>query len=281
MAIKTDFHKYQGLGNDFILFDAVNKEAELLAALSPSVVQSLCRRKYGIGADGIILLTSSEQADFAMRLFNADGSEAELSGNGLRCLALFAHNKKLTGESCFTIQTGGGVSQVEIINAATVKVEMPSPEFECDKIPMLWGNTFIEQKATFAGGAFKATALAVGNPHCVILSKFSLKEIYHWGPIIEKSPYFPKGVNVGFAEVKSADTMELRVWERGVGLTEACGSGAAAAVCAAVKTGRIACDRPVSVIQKGGELTILVTQGFKSVHLSGEAVFVFSGEIII
>jgi len=97
MAIKTDFHKYQGLGNDFILFDAVNKEAELLAALSPSVVQSLCRRKYGIGADGIILLTSSEQADFAMRLFNADGSEAELSGNGLRCLAIFAHNKKLTG----------------------------------------------------------------------------------------------------------------------------------------------------------------------------------------
>lgn len=281
MPLKLSFQKYQGLGNDFILLDAAKNESEILAGLTPEVIAYLCRRKYGIGADGIILLTSSDAADFAMRLFNADGSEAEISGNGLRCLTLFANDLKLTDKPVFTIQTGSGTNQVEILNTNTVRVSMPRPVFDGAKIPMLGYETCIAADVTIAGRNFNVTALSLGNPHCVLFDEFSGEEIRHWGPIIETSQLFPRRTNVGFAKILKDNIIELTEWERGVGLTDACGSGATAVVCAAVKSGKIPYDTEVTVLQIGGKLVIKAARDFQAVSLTGEAKRVYSGEVTL
>ena len=273
------FSKYHGLGNDFILFDAVEQHPDLLNFLSEEKIQRLCTPKYGIGADGIIVLTKSEEADFGMRLFNADGSEAELSGNGLRCLALFIRDRGLTTAKRLKIKTGGGINTVEILADERVRAGMPRPDFRRDHIPMTGGGECVDQELLFDGEFFQATALAAGNPHCVLFGKYSLEEILHWGPIIENSEYFPSRINVEFAALTGDGGIELTVFERGVGVTDACGTGAAAAVCAAIKTGKLQSGRPVTVRQTGGDLEILAENNFKNVYLTGAAALVFSGEI--
>jgi len=274
-----NFSKYHGLGNDFILFDAVEQHPDLPGRLSKEKIQWLCTPKYGVGADGIIVLTKSKEADFGMRLFNADGSEAELSGNGLRCLALFIRDRGLTTEKHLRIKTGGGINTVEIMPGGRVRAGMPRPEFRREHIPMTGSGECAGQELLFDGEFFQATALAVGNPHCVLFGKYSLEEIVRWGPIIENSEYFPSRGNVEFASLAGDGGSDLTVFERGVGVTDACGTGATAAVCAAIKTGKLKFDRPVSVRQKGGDLEIQAAEDFEQVFLTGEAAAVFSGEI--
>lgn len=273
------FSKYQGLGNDFILFDSTQAHPDILDRLTPEKIEPLCRTKYGIGGDGIIILTRSSQADFGMRLFNADGSEAELSGNGLRCLALFIRDEKLSSKRRMEIKTGGGINPVELLADNTVRVGMPRPEFRREHIPMTGNGDCIDMKLKFTGETFIATALAVGNPHCVLFGDFTLDEVLRLGPVIENSAYFPSRVNAEFASIADNGSIELTVFERGVGVTDACGTGATAAACAAIKTGRLDFETPIIVRQKGGDLEITASKNFTEIYLTGKAERVFTGEI--
>ncbi|NQS98984.1 MAG: diaminopimelate epimerase [candidate division Zixibacteria bacterium] len=273
------FHKYQGAGNDFIVFNSMNDEGGLPNWLTPQKVQYLCRRKYGIGGDGVILLTGSEKAEVGMRLFNADGSEAELSGNGLRCLALFVRELGLCFENPFTVETGGGVNRVEIAVDDRVKVWMPKPKFQPEDIPILDSDECVDRKKEFGGDNFTITALSVGNPHCVIFNDFNIDDARKWGWEIEKSEYFPRRTNVEFARVLEQDRIRVVVWERGVGITDACGSGACAAVIAGIRTGRLEFDRPVTVEQVGGNVLVTVSGDYRAIILEGEAEKVFEGEV--
>lgn len=275
------FSKYQGIGNDFILIDAAGRDASIMPAFTSDTVVKLCRRKYGIGADGIIFLTESNEADFGMRLFNSDGSSAELSGNGLRCLALFILETGKIGKKEFNIRTGGGISAVKIFDNNIVQVQMPPPKFDRSDIPMQGSGECVTEELTVDDRTFIITALSAGNPHCVIFDDFTVDDIKRYGPLIESCELFPERVNAGFAEILSLNSMKLTVFERGAGITDACGSGAAAAVCAGIKTGRFTFNSEVKVVQKGGELSLLVTNGFAKVFLTGETRKVFSGEFII
>jgi diaminopimelate epimerase len=212
-----------------------------------------------------------------MELFNADGYPAEISGNGLRCLALFIAELKLTSKLTFSIETGGGINPVEITGNNAIKVQMPQPNFACEAVPTLSVGHCIERKWDFLGRQFIITSLSIGNPHCVIFGNSELKFAEEWGPVIESDPVFPRQVNVEFAEMLAPDRIKLVVYERGVGITDACGSGATATVCAAIKTGRANFDISITVEQIGGNLTIIATRDFKEVTLEGPAVKVFEG----
>lgn len=272
------FSKYQGLGNDFIFFNGFTNNI-LPEILTPGKIVEITRPKYGVGADGVIILLPSDEADISMRLFNADGGEAELSGNGLRCAALFAREQKLTIKTQFIIKTGGGLNKVRIESANTVSVWMPLPEFRRESIPMTGEGLCLMEALEFAGEKYTASALAVGNPHCILFGNFSDEQKRKLGPVIESSHYFPRRVNVQFAKVISDLEIELTTFERGVGFTDACGTGSTAVVCAAVKLGMVKLNTPVDVVQKGGTLSVLIKEQFEEVILTGEAKKVFSGEI--
>ena len=272
-----EFHKYHGLGNDFIMVDALTDYKKVINYLTPEKITAACRHKYGIGADGIILLKSSENADFGMRLFNSDGSEAELSGNGLRCLALFIKDLGLNSSDKFDIETGGGITSAEILSDRLVSVWMPVPAFTPQDIPFDGSKECIDSERDFNGHTFKITALSIGNPHCVIFEPKDVSEAKKFGPIIENSPLFPERTNVEFVEIKSVDRIRAIVFERGAGITEACGSGSCASVIAGIKTGRLKFDTPVTVEVLGGELIVTVRDDYSEVILTGEAEKVFEG----
>jgi diaminopimelate epimerase len=267
------------LGNDFIIVNAIDRTEQLLSRLTPEKIAHLCQVKYGIGADGVILLNSSAKADFAMRLFNSDGSEAELSGNGLRCLALFIKDSGLHPSPRLKVETVAGEVQLEIISPGRVRVWMPSPVFDPRKIPMNWEQECIDQELEFEGKSFKCTVLAIGNPHCVIYENFDVGQAMEWGPIIERAEYFPQRINVEFVELLEVDRIRAVVYERGSGITEACGSGACASVIAGIKTKRLKFNHPVAVELLGGELIVAVSRDFKEVILEGEARKVYKGEV--
>lgn len=273
------FHKYHGLGNDFILFNSNSDEGRLPEWLTPQKIQYLCRRKYGIGGDGVIVLASSVKADFYMKLFNADGSEAELSGNGLRCLALFIKELGLCSDKSFTVETSGGLNRLEIVGDNRVRVWMPKPSYQPKDIPILDTDICVERKMKFGGEIFTITALSIGNPHCVIFNDFNIVDAEKWGSVIEESGYFPQRTNVEFARVFGKDRIGVIVWERGVGITDACGSGACAAAIAAVKTGRLEFNKMTTVEQIGGSLKVIIGENFQEVILEGEAVKVFEGKV--
>lgn len=275
------FSKYQGIGNDFILIDATGSNASVISGFTSDTIKTLCRRRYGIGADGIIFLTESVEADFGMKLFNSDGSSAELSGNGLRCLALFTRETNNSDKKEFSISTDGGVGAIKVLDDNIVRVEMPPPKFNRSDIPMRGEGECVEEELIVDDRTFIITALSTGNPHCVIFDDFAADDIENYGPKIESHKIFPERVNAGFAEILSPDSMKLTVFERGACITDACGSGAAAAVCAGIKTGRFSFNSEVKVLQRGGELTLLVTDEFAKVYLTGEALKVFSGEVRI
>jgi diaminopimelate epimerase len=266
-----------GLGNDYIIIDnrknIINNPEE--------TAKNLCRRRFFIGADGLILLQNStiNQVDFKMRIFNRDGSEAEMCGNGIRCAAKFCYETDISKRSELIIETKAGLKKawLKLKNEEVkeVEVNMGKPIFERNLIPMLGKGTFINEEIKVNNEVFKATCLSMGNPHCVIfvndLKKFPVKI---FGPKIEKHPLFPNKVNVEFVEVLSKDVLSVRVWERGCGETLACGTGA----CASAVTSNLLnkTEEEVKVKLKGGELKIKVNN---EVLMSGPAVKVFEGEI--
>ncbi|MEZ0314245.1 MAG: diaminopimelate epimerase [Myxococcota bacterium] len=268
------FSKYQGTGNDFIVLD---KRAGG-APLSAEVVMRLCDRHRGIGADGVLTLWKEPEHDFRMQVQNADGSESEMCGNGLRCVARFVHDRDTQGGDRLTVRSGDGTYVIERVAAGVYRVDMGRPTLDSPQLP-----PESRGRAPFtlmAGEArFDALALSFGNPHAVIFTPEDPMQLaVAYGAQLERHPSFPERVNVSFARSAAPGRFEAVVFERGSGITQACGSGACAVAIAAVWSGRTQRDQAIEIALPGGVLTISVDAGDR-VLLQGPAELVFTGEV--
>ena len=271
------FSKMHGLGNDFIVIDAIHQQVELTSAQ----IQFLADRHFGIGCDQLLLVEtpSTNKVDFKYRIFNADGSEVEQCGNGVRCFARFVYDRGLTDKDTIAVETASGVIFPSLQINGDVRVDMGLPQFEPIKIPF-----HVEQQAkTYSlpllnGQTREIGAVSMGNPHAVIVvDNIKTADVETIGPIIESHDQFPERVNVGFMEVVNPSQIRLRVYERGVGETKACGTGACAAVVSGIQQGLL--SREVQVSLPGGKLTISWPDDQSSVWMTGPATQVFDGEI--
>ncbi len=269
------FWKMQGLGNDFIVLDSRSSRF----VPKPALVRRMCDRHFGIGADQVLVLLASRRADFRMRIFNADASEAEMCGNGIRCIARFIQERRISTKKKLEIETLAGVIRPEITRRG-VKVNMGRPEFEPEKVPADFPEPVLSRPYDVDGHLFEITVLSMGNPHCVIPVEFvDGVPLGQLGPLIERHRLFPQGVNVEFVQIIDRGHLKARVWERGSGETLACGTGACAAAVACARTGLA--DRKVTVILPGGDLKIEWRKDTDLVFMTGPAEFVFQGKIKI
>jgi len=273
-----EFFKYHSLGNDFILLDAL--EAPL--RLSPADIQMLCHRNLGIGGDGIIVIEPSQRAVCRMINYNPDASQADVSGNGLRCLAKHLFDTGIHAEKEMFVDTPSGIKKLSIHTTlgkvSTVEVYMGSPDFRRSSIPMQGeGEEAVDVPIAAAGKTVSATCLSIGNPHCVLfLDSLEDAVVRELGPAIENHPLFPLRVNVEFARVIDVSEMRLRSWERGAGETMASATGAAAAVAAALRTRR--CKRKIHVQLPGGLMEVEVAPD-GDIVTRGPARRVYRGEL--
>jgi diaminopimelate epimerase len=273
------FSKYHGTGNDFVMI----QDLEGRLALDSTLVSALCDRHLGIGADGVIRIAPSASADFFMDYWNADGQKAEMCGNGIRCLTKYVFDRHLTGKSELDVETRAGVKHVLIDVAdgvaASVRVDMGPPAFARKSIPMAGppDETFEAQPFSEGGLTFRATAVSMGNPHLVMIGDSDPRsiDVRGIGPRLETLPEFPERTNVEFVRVRNGG-VDVRVWERGVGETMACGTGACASLVASARAGLT--DRTGEVRFPGGTLRVEWTDG-GPVFLEGPAIFVFEGEL--
>lgn len=274
--MKIPFKKYHGLGNDFILIDG----RDVPTSLDTRKIHTWCDRHRGIGADGILILEAGHQVPYRMVLYNSDGSPAEISGNGLRCFLLFLRDIGEQVSGPIQIETATEIVKAEIVDGGHVRVQMPRPVFGPSRDSKLTGDSTQRLKANDL--AFDCLMLSLSNPHCVIFGPARDETfVKTYGPLIEKHTLFPKGANVEFAHILNDVHCQLTVWERGAGLTQACGSGATATVVAGVALTKLRANESVTVSQPGGDLQIIVEEDFSRVTLEGPAQFVFAGEIII
>jgi diaminopimelate epimerase len=279
------FSKYHGLGNDFVVVDLRATDAATTAAIQePAVVQAVCDRQFGVGGDGVLAILPGDAGSVArMRVLNADGSEAEMCGNGIRCVV---EELARTGvaDATMAIATGAGLLSCERI-AGGVTVEMGAPRLTRAEIPMTGpaGERCIAQLIEVSGTTFHVTGVAMGNPHAVIFvddpsaELRALAETY--GPTLEHHAMFPARTNVEFVRARSRTELDVVVWERGVGITLACGTGACATVVAAILTDRAATESDVRVNLLGGALRIRVLANLANVRMTGPAQHVFDGEL--
>ncbi len=266
-----------GLGNDFIIASGL----ELAEHGTRELALALCDRNKGIGADGLLLYFPDRDAALSMRLFNSDGSEAEMCGNGIRCLARFAHEEKLVDTEKFNISTKAGIRHVRVYpgegGSFDVEVNMGAPRLTRGEIPVAGDETsrFIQERIEAGGKEYTATCVNMGNPHCVIfVESFQGISLRQDGAAIERSHIFPAKTNVEFANIREKDLIEVEVWERGAGETLACGTGACATLVAAHLTGRTA--REATILLPGGPLSISWLDD-DSVVMRGPAVRVYEG----
>jgi diaminopimelate epimerase len=269
--MRLDFTKMHGLGNDFIVIDNLDKSFNELMVDIPGIAD----RHTGIGFDQMLIVESSTRPniDFKYRIFNADGQEVQQCGNGARCFALYVFEKGLTSKNKLSVETMNGDIRLVINDSSSVTVNMGKPEFKPSKIPANFNNQ--EKKYTINGE--EIGVLSMGNPHAVILAdKITHLEIEKTSKDIQNSSYFPEGVNVGFMQINSPSNISLRVYERGVGETQACGSGACAAVVFGVENNLL--DNNVHVSLPGGDLDINYENG-SDVFMTGPAEFVFEGSV--
>ena len=274
-----EFTKWQGCGNDFVLFDCRQEAPADYAKLA----QQVCDRHYGVGADGILVVLPSDCADFRMRIFNTDGSEAEMCGNGIRCFARYIYDFGLTDKTCFTVETGAGVLVPEIIlengQVTGVKVDMGEPHLLGEEIPVTGfdGQRVIDEPLTVDGKTYRMTAVSMGNPHCVIFVDDAENfPIYELGRQFESHDLFPKKTNTEFVEVKDRRHVRMRVWERGAAVTLACGTGSCATVVAGILNDKL--DREAEVQLDGGRLIVKWAEN-NHVFMTGPAELVFSGKL--
>jgi len=275
------FTKMQGLGNDYIYVNCFSEKVE-----NPSeAAKRLSDRHFGIGSDGLVLIMPSKTCDFKMRMFNSDGSEAEMCGNAIRCVGKYVYDNGLTNKTNIKIETLAGVKildmKVEDGKVAMVKVDMGEPILEPAKIPVIGnGEKFVSQPVTIDGKEYKVTCVSMGNPHAVTyvddVDKFPLEVI---GPKMENNSLFPKRINTEFVQVLDRNTLKMRVWERGAGETLACGTGACAVLVSSVLNG--ISNRCVVVKLLGGDLIIEWNESDNHVYMTGPATKVFDGEIDI
>ncbi|SFE83489.1 diaminopimelate epimerase [Alteribacillus iranensis] len=280
------FTKMHGLGNNYIIFNLLENslEEQNLQPLA-KVVSDV---NFGIGSDGMILICSSEIADFRMRIFNADGSEGKNCGNGLRCVAKYLYDHMFAETESFSIETLGGVVKVSIRSdrknvAHSVTVDMGEPKLIKGMIPMKGEpfSTTINETFSISGKEYQMTCVSMGNPHAIIfvddVDDVPLEKI---GPIIERSELFPERVNVGVVHIKNNEELHYRVWERGSGITMACGTGACAAVVAAALNKKLKKHQPVRVHLPGGDLEIRWDEN-NHIWKTGAAEYICHGEIQI
>ncbi len=317
------FAKYHGLGNDFLVVDLRSASpAEAAAAQDPATVIALCDRQFGVGGDGVLAVLPSTIADARMRVLNSDGSEAEMCGNGIRCVAKELFDRGLAGKHELVIETGAGPLACTIHDdhgvARSVVVQMGAPRLSRAEIPVAGpahdqsvprpsgrgtetpdndqsvprpsrgtetpdNERCVEQSLELPGEPARAiTCVSMGNPHAItfVESRAEAWRLAHAiGPIVERHAWFPHKTNVEYAHVKSRREIDLVVWERGCGITLACGTGACATTVAAILTGKADEATPVRVNLPGGSLEITVLAGFTNVSMNGPATHVFDGEL--
>lgn len=281
MANFLEFTKMHGAGNDYVYFSGFG---QTLPEDLPALAVQVSDRRFGIGGDGLIAILPSQVADARMRMFNADGSESEMCGNGIRCVAKYVYDHGICKRDALKIETGAGVLSLKLTiendRAVQITVDMGQPRLEAAQIPTTLGETpqsqIVNHPLVYRGHKLFATCVSMGNPHCVIFVPEATDElVLEIGPLIERDDRFPKRTNVEFVEVLSRGEVRQRTWERGSGETWACGTGASAVCVAGVLTGHT--ERAILNTLLGGQLRLRWDEASNHVFMTGPAVEVFSG----
>ena len=274
--MRVRFTKMHGLGNDFVVLDAITQPV----ALTPAQARFLADRHFGVGCDQILVVEKSSRsdADFRYRIFNADGGEVEQCGNGARCFVRFVHEKGLTAKRAIRVETQCGLIEPRLEDDGLVTVDMGVPELAPAKVPFVSDSDAVVQPLQVGADTVAITAVSMGNPHAVqVVADVDAAPVVEQGARIERHERFPARVNAGFLQVVDAHEARLRVFERGAGETLACGTGACAAVVAGILRGLL--ETPVRVHTRGGELEIAWDGPGTPVRMTGPAVTVFEGEM--
>ncbi len=269
----------QGAGNDYVYVDCFRE----LAPPDPGKLSiAMSDRHFGIGADGLILICPTDKADARMRMFNADGSESEMCGNGLRCVAKYVYDHGIASKEKLAIETGRGILHVDLEahngKARRIRVNMGEPILDSDKIPTtLPGDPPVDVPLVIGDTTLKVTCVSMGNPHCVsFVDAITDHHVFGIGPQIEKHPAFPRRINAEFVKINRRDDVTMRVWERGSGETLACGTGSCGVCVAGALSGRT--DRRIVVHLLGGDLELDWSKADNHVYMTGPAVEVFTGD---
>jgi diaminopimelate epimerase len=273
-AMKLKFTKMQGLGNDFVVFDGMRQRVDL----TPAQVRALADRHFGVGCDQVLVVERAQgDADFRYRIWNGSGEEVEHCGNGARCFVVFVRAQGLTDKREIRVETKNGLLVLRLEADGQVTVDMGAPRLAAADVPFTGGTGEPAEPLDVDGTTVIVTALSMGNPHTVqLVADVESAPVTTQGPRIEHHPRFPQRVNAGYMEIVDRATIRLRVWERGAGETLACGTGACAAVVAAIRRGLV--DSPVRVVTHGGELVVGWNGAGTPVIMTGPAVSVFEGE---
>lgn len=274
--MRLKFTKMHGLGNDFMVIDGIHQSVEL----NPQQIAGWADRHRGIGFDQLLLVEKAHtpQALFKYRIFNADGSEVAQCGNGARCFARFVREKGLTEMTTIPVETHNGLLQLNMIDDSRVQVDMGIPKFEPTDIPLLTDRRAASYSVEIGHRVIQFSALSIGNPHAVILvDDVATAEVDTLGPALESHPLFPQRVNVGFMQIIDRNNLKLRVYERGSGETQACGSGACAAMIAARQLDLL--DSSATAYLSGGQLELSWQGEGKPVMMTGATADVYDGEI--
>jgi len=279
-----EFEKYHGIGNDYILINDI--QYKIPDKKKSELAMELCKFHFSIGADGLIFVSNSDKADIRMRIFNPDGSEPSMCGNGIRCFSKYVYEKNLVRQNPINIETLAGlkVAQLNIVDGKvkSVKIDMGAPVLDCEKIPVISiknEGRCLNEPLEILDRKFTFSAVSMGNPHAIIFIDDQLNDgdLEKYGGAIEPHERFPNKINVEFVKVLSETESILRVYERGVGITKSCGTGTCAAVVAGILLGKFKENKPTTVHNDGGDLIITYTG--KSVFLEGPVERVFKGVI--
>lgn len=276
------FTKMHGCGNDYVYINGFEEKID--EAKKPSVVQRLSDRHFGIGSDGVIFINPSEIADFEMEMWNADGTRAEMCGNGIRSVAKYVYDKKMTTKEEITIESMGKIKYITIFpkdgEAELIKVDMGEPILKSELIPVISDkNETIDDIIDIHGEEYRITCVSMGNPHAVVFEDPDTLDIDKIGPLFENHERFPKRTNTEFVKVQDKNNVKMRVWERGTGETLACGTGCCATAVACILNGFT--DNKVTVHVLGGDINIEWNRETNRIFMTGPAKIVFEGEIDI
>ena len=275
------FAKMQGCGNDYVYVNCFEEEV----SDRPELSRVVSNRNFGIGSDGLVCICPSDTADFKMDMYNADGSSAQMCGNGIRCIGKYVFEKGMTDKKTITVETLAGIKTLELNVedgvVKTVRVDMGSPELRPQFIPIAdHGQDFIDRSVIVGSEEYFVTALSVGNPHAVVFVKdVDALDLKTLGPKFENHPLFPERVNTEFVQVIDRNTLKMRVWERGSGETLACGTGSTATLVASALNGHTGNSATIRLL--GGELFIEWDREKNKLYMTGPAVLVFDGELYI
>ncbi len=270
------FTKMHGAGNDFVVVDLISQRCRL----RPRDIRRLADRRTGVGCDQVLVVEPPRDpnVDFRYRIFNADGTEVEQCGNGARCLARFVRERRLTRKQDIRVESGAGILELRVLDRSQVEVDMGAPVFEPAEIPFRADRAAESYTLQVGERSIEIGALSMGNPHAVLrVEDVAAAPVRELGPLIESHPDFPRRVNVGFMQVSAPDEIGLRVYERGVGETPACGSGACAAVVYGIRRGWL--EQTVTVNLPGGKLSVTWRGPGEPVLLTGPTAVVFEGSI--